>query len=195
MFYGLGEGIPFTGEWHFRGQNQSKVALEIKIGDQALKLIQVVNGAKGWTKYNTEANDMSADELREEMAENYVRYVCSLVPLKDAAFKLAPLGEVKISGKAAQGVRVSRQGQRDVNLFFDRASGFLVKNESQVKDVKGGGNKDMTQEIFFSKYQDFGGMQYPTQIAIKRDGNQFVNAEMTDIRIVDSVDEAIFGRP
>ncbi len=92
-------------------------------------------------------------------------------------------------------MRVSHQGQRDVNLFFDRASGFLVKNESQVKDVKGGGNKDMTQEIFFSKYQDFGGMQYPTTIAIKRDGNQFVNAEMTDIRILDSIDEAIFGRP
>ncbi len=92
MFYGLGEGIPFTGEWYFRGQNQSKVALEIKIGDQALKLIQVVNGAKGWTKFNTEANDMTADELREEIAENYVRYVCSLRSSQGCRFQTCPAG-------------------------------------------------------------------------------------------------------
>jgi hypothetical protein len=194
-FYGLGEGIPFTGEWHSAGHKQTRSVLEIKIMNQVLTFTQVVNGDKGWVKFNDEVKAMPDGEVAEEKAEMYAKWVSSLVPLKDKAFKLAALGEVKIDDKAANGVRVSRDGHRDVNLFFDKASSLLVKAEYQVKDVKGGGDKDMSQELFFADYKEFKGSKYPTKIHIKRDGNQYVEVDMTEIQPVEMIEEATFAQP
>jgi hypothetical protein len=194
-FYGLGEGIPFVGEWHFQGHKQSRFVLEIKVMNQALTFTQIVNGDKGWVKFNEEVKAMPEGELAEEKEDMYAKWVCSLLPLKDKAFKLTALGEVKVDDKTAQGVRVSREGKRDINLYFDKTSGLLVKSEHQVKDVKGGGDKDMSQETIFADYKEFKGTKYPTKIHIKRDGNQFVDADMTEIRPVEMVDEAMFAQP
>src|SRR5688572_23021251 len=46
-FYGLGEGIPYTGEWHSQEDKQSRFALEIKVMDQTLTLTQVIDCDKG----------------------------------------------------------------------------------------------------------------------------------------------------
>src|SRR5207302_6498712 len=110
-----------------------------------LTLTHVIHGAKGWVKFNDEVKAMPDEELGEEKEEMYARWVASLVPLKDKAFKLAALGEVKVGDSAAVGVRISHDGRRDVNLFFDKSSGLLVKQEHPVKDVKGGGGKEMSQ--------------------------------------------------
>src|SRR5262249_40604225 len=147
-FYGLGEAIDFSAEWQIQGSTQMRVSMDIKVMDQNLAFAQVVNGNKGWTKFNNEVMDMSAEELAEEKSEMYAKWVASLTPLSDKTFSFAPLGEVKVDDKAAIGVRVSREGKRDVNLYFDKVSGLLVKSEHQVKDVKGGGNQEMAQETF-----------------------------------------------
>jgi hypothetical protein len=194
-FYGLGEGIPFIGEWHFQGNNQARATLEIKVMDQALTFTQVVNGDKGWVKFNDEVKTMPKEELAEEKAAMYAKWVSSLLPLKDKAFKVAGVGEVKIGEHAATGVRVSHDGKRDINLFFDKASGLLVKTENQVKDVKGGGDREMSEETLFADYKEFKGIKYPTKITINRDGKPFVEAGMTDIRPLEMVADDVFGQP
>jgi hypothetical protein len=194
-FYGLGEGIPFTGAWHFQGHSQSRGTLEIKVMDQTLTLTQVVSGDKGWVKFNDEVKTMSPDELAEEKAAIYAKWVSSLVPLKDKAFKLANIGEVKIGEQAATGVRVSHAGHRDINLFFDKTSGLLVKSESQVKDVKDGSGKEMGEETFFADFKEFKGIKFPTKITINRDGKLHVEAVMTDILPLEKLEEDVFGQP
>jgi hypothetical protein len=194
-FYGLGEGIPFIGEWQFQGNNQSRATLEIKVMEQELTFTQVVNGDKGWVKFNDEVKTMPQEQLAEEKAANYATWVSSLFPLKDKAFKFVGVGEVKIGAHAATGVRVSHEGKRDINLFFDKASGLLVKTESQVKDVKGGGDREMSEETLFADYKEFKGIKYPTKITINRDGKPFVEARMTDIRPLEKLEDDVFGQP
>jgi hypothetical protein len=194
-FYGLGEAIPFTGEWQFQGHEQSRSTLEIKVMDQTLAFTQVVNGEQGWSKFNDEVKAMPREELAEEKASMYAKWVASLLPLKDKGFKLAGVGEVKVGERAAIGVRVSHDGKRDINLFFDKASGQLVKTETQVKDVKGGGDREMTEEVFLADYKEFQGIKYPTKITINRDGKPFVEAGMTNIHPQEMVDAAVFGQP
>ncbi len=196
-FYGLGgDGIPFSAEWFFAGQDKRRFNMEIKVMDQSLKFAEGVSADKGWTKINNDVVPMPADELAENQAEMYVTWLTTLVPLeKDAAFKLAPLGEVKVEGKSAVGVRVTYAGKRDVNLYFDKTSGLLVKHEYQVKDVKGGGNKEMNQETFLADYKAANGAKFPTKINIMREGKKYVEAEMTDYRLLESVDDAVFTKP
>jgi hypothetical protein len=194
-FYGLGEGIAYTGEWAMKGDKHVRHTLEIKVMDQTLTITQVVSGAKGWMKFNDEVKDMPADELDEEREEMYAKWVSSLAPLKNKAFKLAALGEVRIDDKPAVGVRVSHKGRRDVNLYIDAATFLVVKNEHQVKDVKGGANKEMSQETFFADFKEFTGTKYPTKVTVKRDGKLFVEATISDIRPVETVDDALFAKP
>lgn len=194
-FYGLGEGIPYTAEWHFQGQKQMRFTLEIKVMDQTLTVMQVVNGDKGWSKLNNEVKDMPKDELAEEQESMHATWASTLAPLKDKSYKLAVLGEVKVEGKDAVGVRVSHEGRRDVNLFFDKAGGLLVKVEQQVKDVKGGGDREMTQETFYDDYKEFGGVKHPAKITIKREGKLFVDATMTEVRPVEKLEDSVFAKP
>src|SRR3954468_11085065 len=91
-FYGLGEGIPYTGEWQFQGQKQMRYTLEIKVMDQTLTVTQIVNGDKGWAKINDDVKDLAKDELAEEQEAMHAKWVALLVPLKDKAYKLSALG-------------------------------------------------------------------------------------------------------
>ncbi|MCI0742600.1 MAG: hypothetical protein L0Y72_26505 [Gemmataceae bacterium] len=194
-FFGLGEGIPYNGEWHFQGEKQSRFTIEIKVGDQAIRLTQVVNGNKGWSKLNDELKDLPKEEIEEEKHGIYAQWISNLHPLKDKGFKLASVGEAQVNDKPALGVRVSREGKRDVNLFFDKTSGLLVKYEHQVKDVKGGGNKEMNEEVFLHDYKDFQGVKLSVKMVIRRDGKPFVDATMSEVQPQEKLDEALFTKP
>jgi hypothetical protein len=194
-FYGLGEGIPFTGEWHILGHTKIHWTLEIKVMDQMLTITHVINGDKGWQKINDAVMPLPDAELAEEKADLYAKWVGSLTPLKDMAFKLASVGEVKVGDRPATGIRVSHAGQRDINLFFDNANHQLVKSEFQVKDAKGGGDAEMSQETYYSNFKKANGIQFATKVNIKRDGKQYVDIEMSEMRPVENVDESLFAQP
>ena len=48
---------------------------------------------------------------------------------KDKSVKYSIVGEIKIKDKAAIGVTVSKEGSKDVNLFFDKTTGLIAKIE------------------------------------------------------------------
>lgn len=195
-FYGMGdEGIPFTGEWAFQGVNQSRFQVSVTVGGQTFKLTKVVNGNKGWIKLNDDkAAEMNKEQLFEAKHENYTGWLTSLAPLKDKAFKLSSIGEVKVGDQAAIGIRVSKDGHRDVTLYFDKGKGLLIKAETLTKDVDGGGDKELNQEYFYSAFKEIDGTQQPMKMFIKREGKRFVEAELTEVR-AQKLENSLFDMP
>jgi len=195
-FYGLGEGIPYTGEWAIQLPSQMRVAIESKANDMTFRMIRVVNGDKGWIKLNDDdAKEMSKEQLAEEREELYGDWVGTLLPLKDKAFKLAPLGEVKVQDRDAVGVLISHAGHRDVRLYFDKASGLPVKRETVVKDVEGGGDREIQQEAIESDFKEFDGVKLPTKTVMKRDGKRFVEGQWSKVQPAEKLDDSVFARP
>jgi hypothetical protein len=194
-FYGMGDdGIPFTGEFAFNGIDQSRFFVSATVGGQTFKILRILNKDKGWIKINDEqAQEMNKDQLAEERHNNYAGWVTSLAPLGDKTFKLAAIGEVKVGDVAAIGVRVSKEGQRDISLYFDKAKGLLIKSERMMRDVDGG-DKEMSEEVLYSNYKEVEGSQQPTKLLIKRDGKRFVEAEANEIR-AQKLDPSLFARP
>ncbi len=94
-FYGLGEGIPFTGEWLIDGHSKIRWTLQIKVMDQMLAIIHVINGDKGWQKINDAVTPLPEAELAEEKADLYAKWVASLTPLKDKALQIGGPGRSK----------------------------------------------------------------------------------------------------
>jgi outer membrane lipoprotein-sorting protein len=196
-FYGMGEGIDYTGEVAIQLPDKSRVKIDGEIDNKKVTFFTAVtNGDKVWRKMGDgEAEQVTdKDKLAEAKEERYAERVISLLPLvKEKDFKLEPLGEAKVDGKPAVGVKVSQKGHRDVNLFFDKDSGFLVKSERTVKDEQT--DKELTEERIYSDYKESGGIKRFTKMVMNRDGKKYVEAEISDFEVKDKIDDAEFGKP
>jgi hypothetical protein len=193
-FYGMGEGIAYTGE--FAVQQPDKIRIRIEGGgDTKFVFVRVFNGEKLWTKLGDNTQEVTdKDEIAEAKENSYATWVTSLVPLKDKGFTLASLGEVKVHDKPAVGVRVSHKGHRDVNLFFDKDKGLLVKSETVVKDFMAGG-KEFTQETLYENYKESGGVQRAMKLVINRNGEKYIESEVTEFEPKEKLEDAEFAKP
>jgi len=190
-----GMTIDYTMTATTHAPDKMKVDTEVEVMGQKLTFGQVVNGDKGWIKLADKAMDMDKDQVAEAREHLHAGWVATLAPLGDKSFKLSPMGESKVDGKDAVGVQVSYKDRRDVNLFFDKKSGLLVKTETRSKDLLGGNNQEFTDEKFFSNYKDFNGIQRAVKVLLKRDGKDFGDAEVTEYEGKDKLDDSVFAKP
>lgn len=192
-FHGLGAAIPVTGEFAAQGPDRSKFAIEGQVDGQAFRLIQVLDGKRGWSKTDNDATEeLSKEDLARAREEAYADWVATLVPLKDKKFTLAPLGEIAVHKRPALGVTVSSKGRRDVNLYFDKESGLLVKTECRVEDDNG---QEVTEETLLGDYKEVQGTKQAMKLTIRRDGNLYLECEITECRLEERLDASVFAKP
>jgi hypothetical protein len=191
-FHGLGVAAAFTGEFAAQGPDRQKFVIEAEVGDEKFRLVHVLNRDKGWVKINDDTEELDKEDLAEAKEEAYGEWVATLVPLKGKAFRLAPLGEVNFDKRPALGVRVSSKGHRDVNLYFDKKTGLLVKTETRVKDDN---DQEVTEETFLSNYKEVQGTQQATKLTVKRDGKLYLESEVTDYQLAEKLDDGVFAKP
>jgi hypothetical protein len=98
-----------------------------------------------------------------------------------------------VNGKPAQGVKVSAKDFRDVELYFDQATGLIVKTSRQVLDTQT--MKEVTQETYLSEFKESGGLKHATKAVIHREGKKFLEVEVTEYKLLDSVDDSEFAKP
>jgi hypothetical protein len=181
----------YTAEWITQFPNQEKISV---MGDN-FTFDFVVDKNKGWVKSNDTTQDMGKDQLAEQKEAIYARAVEGLVVLKEKGYKLSPVGEVKVGKHDAVGVKVSHEGHRDVNLYFDTKTHLLLKVDTTVKPMDLGG-KEVSQETTFEDYKEANGVKYPSKMHIKRDGQKYVDIdEVTEYKPEEKVDDSVFAKP
>jgi hypothetical protein len=185
-YYGMGDGLPYTGNYSVQWPHQFRMEI---VGVFTI----VLNGDKGWMQMNGETREMTADEIKVQQDEHFAGWIMQLTPLKDKQFKLSTVGESKINDRTAVGVRVSVEKRKDVNLYFDKESGLLVKGAHRAFSQEQG--KEVNQEIFFNEYKEIEGAKIATKYLVKRDGEKFVEAEAHDIKACEKLDDSVFGKP
>src|SRR5262245_34643778 len=194
-FYGLGEPIDYSLEI-VSFNKKFRFGMDMTVMNFDLKVVVVVNDAKGWEKINDDVKEIAADEMAEHKEQMHSNAVVSLLPLKkDKDYTLSPIGEVKVDDQPAIGVRVSKKGHRDVSLFFDKAKGQLVKSEFNIKDIKGGGDREMNQTNFYYEYKEFQGARHPTRLVTERDGKKFTDTRLNEMQLAEKLDDTPFDRP
>ena len=77
----------------------------------------------------------------------------------------------------------------------DKAKGHVVKSEFNVKDIKGGGDREMNQTSFYSEYKEFQGARHPTRLVTERDGKKFTDTRLTELQLAEKLNDATFDRP
>jgi hypothetical protein len=193
-FHGMGEGIPMSGEVCSQAAEKLRVDVEVMVMGMKIRVISIFAGDKGWNKLaDQEAAAMTKDELEEGRKQAHTAWVTTLIPLKDKNYTLATLGEIKVDGRPARGVKVSRKGQRDVDLYFDKETGLLVKTEAMVK--LDGSDQEVLEEIVLSDYKEVQGTQQAMKFVVKREGKLYMEGTVSEIVLSEKLDPNLFDKP
>jgi hypothetical protein len=190
---GQGATCDFTGVTA-AAPRKLRVEIYLTVPGRELKSVQVLNGGQGWVARNGQVRPLSKEELDEEQEHFYAGVVSHLVALRDKRYRMTALGEGGVYGREAVGLRVSRRGRRDVNLYFDKATGLLLRTECLVKDLESDG-RELVVETLYEAYEPVDGVQVAHRFTIRRDGRLYVQSEAVEVKVAEKLDDRLFARP
>jgi hypothetical protein len=198
--YAMGAELPFTAKWTVQWPQKTRMEFDLDVAGMKVNFTLVYDGAQGWIKINDMLMDMDPDRLKEQKETAHLTQVSRLLVLQDKAYTLTSLPEAKVKDKPAVGVKVSHKDYREIQLFFDKDTGLLVKSAMRAKTDQG---EDVNQETFYSDYQDVKDpkekdkklFKVPMKILIQRDGQTYVDSQTLDYSVVDKLDDKLFEKP
>jgi hypothetical protein len=185
--------LPFTVQDTWQMPDRYKTESSLRLMGQKITQTQVIDGDKGWLRADGQVQDMPKDALAEMKEQKYAEDLDRLGFLNDKGITLSVLAAMKIGGKPAVGVLVKSKGHRDVKLYFDKASGLLVKREQRVLDPSSG--KEVRQEVVFSDYQEKDGLKHYRKVVALRDRKKVIDATVTEMEFFEMLDGKVFAKP
>jgi hypothetical protein len=187
-------GLEFTQEASFMLPNKFKETVEMEVMSQKVRVVTAFDGSKAFIQAN--GQDVPVDDKIKDALQGavYAMKVARLVPLvKEKGFELSPLGEVKVDGKPALGVRVAHKGQKDISLYFNKETGLLAKVEHRTVDPMTG--SEITEERIITEYATTDGVPMPRRLVINHDGNKFMEVEVVETKRLEKLDDSEFAKP
>lgn len=183
----------FTVHAIVRGLDLYRSEFKGEFNGNAVSGVTVVNGDKGWRKFGDNFITLEGDMLANEKRAISLQVVPTLiVPLKGKGFTVQSEPDRELGGKPAAVVKAIGPDGKDFTLFFDKESGLPVRTEARVVGFQG---QEFTQETTLSGYKIFDGVKKATKIESKRDGQPFVEVEITEFKVLEKVDDATFAEP
>jgi hypothetical protein len=170
-----------------------KEVVEMSVMDMPVKTTTVYNGKDGWIKVNDmdiPVKDALLDEFKE-MA--YWMGLGQLKGLKEKGMKFSLLGEAQVNGKPAVGVRISKEGKKDISFYFDKTTGLIAKTERRARDFQSG--QELTEERVVSAYHEVAGRIIAKRVVVNRDGKKLMEIEVQEARTLDKLDDSEFAQP
>jgi hypothetical protein len=186
--------ITFVLEGTMQAVDKHRLEAEATRDGMTMKGVLILNGEKAWQQDNNRN-----EEVPEEVAKlitgvfRALRSAQLLTPLKDKAYKLSPLGEVKVGDRPALGVKIMHAEQREFDVFFDKETGLLSKCGMRVPDRPGG--QEVDWEFLFSEFKDIEGLKHFTTITMQREGKKLFVMELSEVKPQEKVDESLFAKP
>lgn len=175
-----GNDNPFTMEAKIDDLTHAKQEFEAEFGGMQVKGITQLDGDKGSRGFNDMNMDMDDEAIANEKRTIYLQLVpITMVLLKSKDFTVEAAPEEKINDKKAVGLKITGPDKKDFTMYFDAESGLPVR---QVAKVVGFTGEEFTQETNFGDYKDFDGIKKATKVESKRDGEKFLDQELTEFK-------------
>jgi hypothetical protein len=172
--HGIGQDMD-----HYRGE------FVADLGGNKIEGTTVINGDKGWRKFNGEVTPLDDRALKAEKRMIYLQLVAGNPTLLGRkGFKVAKAADGAVTAAGPDG--------KEFTISFDPQSGLPAK---VVATVTAFGGNDVKQETTYSDFKEFGGIKRATKVESKRDGEPYLKQELVDIKWLDSVDPKTFDEP
>ncbi len=187
-----GNDNPMTISATAQGIDHMRQEFESEFGGNKVKFITVLAGDKGWRVFGD--NKMEMDNIGNEKRTAYLAVIpVTLLALKGEKYKLDALPEEKIGEKAVTVLKVTTPDTKEFKIYFDKETGLPTRTVAKVLGFQG---EEFTQETNFSEYKDLGGIKKATKVSSKRDGEKFMDQEITEFVTLDKeADAKTFAEP
>lgn len=177
-----------------QGIDHMKQEFEAEFDGNKFRAISVLAGDKGWRIFGDMKNAM--DNIPNEKRGVYLTLLpITLVQLKDEKlkFKLEALPDEKIGEKAVTTLKVTPADGKDFKINFDKETGLPVRTVARLLGLQG---EEYTQETLYSEYKELAGIQKATKQVVKRDGEKFIDLQITEFVVLDKeADPKTFAEP
>jgi hypothetical protein len=188
-----GLDLPFTQEVAVQAASKFKEVMELTVMNKKVTVTTTFDGKKGRIVADDKDVEVSDDILNELKEAVYGMGLMQGLFLKDKSVKLSVVGDVKVKDKPAVGITVSREGKKDINLYFDKETGLVSKVEMRKRDLMSG--QEVTEERFITEYQDVADRKVAKKVEVLRDGKELIEAEIVDVQVLPSLDDSEFAIP
>jgi hypothetical protein len=176
-----------------QGIDRHRGEFEGEFNGNKFKGLSILNGDKGWRMFGDMVMEMDQDAVKNEKRSVYLSVVAETVlPLKGKGFKVESAPDEKVGGKPAAGIKATGPDGKDFTLYFDKDTGLPVR---MVAKVAGWMGDEYTQDVLYSDYKEFDGIKKATKVSIKRDGDPFLELELTEFKVLDKVPSDTFAEP
>ena len=162
------KGVFTSDHYHFVGESYSDDGNRLKItlrgtdyAGEVRSLVMV--GSKGWSSFNGSVFEFDDKQQKRMRRASYADKVAGLTALvREQGFTLSAIGDSTVADSAVVGVKVQYAGMPDMDLFFDKTTGFLVKTRYSVLDADT--DQEVMQEVYYSKFDLFDPAAEPLRI-------------------------------
>jgi hypothetical protein len=192
-FHGQGLEADMTGTFRVMQPDRQRTEASLDASGQAISYLLIYDGKKGWISINGNPEEMSNDQMTEAKEQVHLENVTDLRGLSGEGVTLTSLGESKVDGKTALGVKVAAKGFRDVSLFFDKDTGLLLKSETKGKDAASG--DEYKGVISYSDHKKVGDLTLPHKRAERRNDQAFMEMEFSAITPAEKLEDKDFAKP
>jgi hypothetical protein len=177
----------------FTAQGLDRLRWEVDINAGTLRLGLHAKGV--WIS----ANGIDANAVDKDVAIAFRRGVTALrvaecpTLLLEKGWTLAPLGELKIDDTLAVGIKASRKGEPDIDLWLDAKTHLPLRVEYRF--TKPGESAETTLRGTFSGYRTLAGRKHFGKMLVHQDGNLALEIERSDIENAETIADETFTRP
>ena len=174
--------------------------MEVQVGDEKLKVIQVYNGktGKGWTKMMGFVAPLEGQMIYMLTWDKYIDDF--FVKWKQDGYALRyRSGDGKLDTEPCHVVTCyAPTAQQQYRYYFSKKTGLLLKKQWRTDTQDG----PVRTELFFSEYRKVNNPKAPEKailFAFKReqlaDGDLTMEREFVEVRLNSGLSDDIFGRP
>jgi hypothetical protein len=188
----MGLKLDFTQEVAVQ-KSMFKEVMELDVMGNKVIVTSVFNGKEGWIRAGDKDVEVTDEILNEFKDAAYSMGMMQGMFLKDKTVKFSLIGEAKVKDKDAIGVTISREGKKDISVYFDKKTHLMAKVEMRKRDLMSG--QEIQEERFILEYQDLNGNKTAKKVEVLRDGKAFLEAEVLEVQTVEKLDENEFAQP
>jgi hypothetical protein len=191
----MGADVKAEGEIFLSYPDRMKHVVSFEIANNTIQVLQGFDGKNGWMSIGGVISDIKDKDAVTEVKEIlHAEQLSNLVGLDGKEFKFSSLGETKIKDHDAVGVRASREGNRDVNLWIDKKTHQLLKTEFRSKEPPFFQGAEINQE-HVREYRKVMGILTPARIEVHYDGKKAIDMEVVEVRALERLADTHFAKP
>lgn len=184
--------IPFTGTLVYQIPERYRVTLSMELGGAQVTLVQTVLGDEVKTTLNGQPQPLTEEQKKEARDAILMQEISQLVTLRDPKRYTLTVAKSEEASATNDRVLVRTPGAEGVSLGFDPKTGLLQHTTRKALSPEG---KPVTEKIILGDYHEVQGLQMPKSIEIRHDGKVFMTMQMTQIKLAEKLDPALFADP